>query len=66
MLPVLGIFNMRASIIIAMAHRGCTKFVRESALTVDSEKQPLLRWGVKAAYAAHRTQHSLELHPHPG
>ena len=29
-----------------IAHRGCTDTVRESALEVDGEKNPLLYWGL--------------------
>ena len=50
----------------AIAHEGCTDTVRESALKVDWEKNPLLHRGIEPASAACRSDAlPTVLHPAP-
>ena len=50
----------------AIAHFGCVDTVRESALKVDLEKNPLPHRGIEPASAAFRSDAlPAELHPFP-
>ena len=57
-LSMLGIIMCTHMLMHAIACAGCFNTIRESALKVDWEKNPLTHWRAKPALVAQVTQHS--------
>ena len=65
-LPMPGILICTQMLVHVIAHESCTDTVRESALEVDWEKNPLPHPGIEPASGACQSDAlSTELHPHP-